>query len=133
MPGKKTERPKKDRTKKDHHGSTVTNVRWNDRLHYLEGKQEEMVQTIRELVEIESPSDNKPATDRIGSLLAEKFEALGGAAKLHHVRDFGDHVQINFSGRANAKPVLLLGHFDTVYPLYEASPAIGCTGPASWI
>ncbi len=117
MPGKKTERPKKDRTKKDHHGSAVTNVRWNDRLHYLEGKQEEMVQTIRELVEIESPSDNKPATDRIGSLLAEKFEALGGAAKLHHVRDFGDHVQINFSGRANAKPVLLLGHFDTVYPL----------------
>jgi glutamate carboxypeptidase len=112
MPGKKTDRLKKKDTK-----SAASNVTWSDRLHYCEAKQEEMVRTIRELVEIESPSDSKPATDRIGTFLAEKFAALGGDAKLHHVQDFGDHLQVNFSGRANTKPVLLLGHFDTVYPL----------------
>src|SRR4030081_2201565 len=112
MPGKKTDRLKKKDTK-----SAASNVTWSDRLHYCEAKQEEMVRTIRELVEIESPSDSKPATDRIGSFLAEKFEALGGVTKLHHVQDFGDHLQVDFSGGANSKPVLLLGHFDTVYPM----------------
>src|SRR5260370_26488743 len=112
MPGKKTDRRKKDRPK-----SAASHAQWNDRLHYFEAKQEEMVRTIRELVEIESPSDSKLATDRIGSFLAEKFEALGGVTQRHGARDFGDHLQVNFSGRANIKPVLLLGHFDTVYPL----------------
>jgi glutamate carboxypeptidase len=112
MPGKKTDRLKKKDTK-----SAASNVTWSDRLHYFEAKQEEMVRTIRELVEIESPSDSKPAADRIGTFLAEKFAALGGDRKLHHVQDFGDHLQVNFAGRTNSKPVLLLGHFDTVYPL----------------
>jgi glutamate carboxypeptidase len=112
MPGKKTDRRTKDRSK-----SAAPNVGWNDRLHYFEAKQEEMVRTIRELVEIESPSDSKPATDRIGTFLAEKFTALGGDTKLHHVQDFGDHLQVNFPGRGNTKPILLLGHFDTVYPV----------------
>ena len=112
MPGKKTDRSKKKAPK-----SAASNVTWSDRLHYCEAKQEEMVRTIRELVEIESPSDSKPAADRIGTFLAEKFAALGGDSKLHHVQDFGDHLQVDFSGRANSKPVLLLGHFDTVYPM----------------
>jgi glutamate carboxypeptidase len=76
-----------------------------------------MVRTIRELVEIESPSDNKQAVDRVGALLAGKFEALGGRTRVHRVNDFGDHLQVDFAGSGNAKPVLLLGHFDTVYPM----------------
>jgi glutamate carboxypeptidase len=76
-----------------------------------------MVETIRELVEIESPSDNKPAVDRIVAFLAPRFEALGGRTHLHHSSDFGDSLQIDFSGTTNRRPVLLLGHYDTVYPL----------------
>ena len=34
-----------------------------------------MVQTIREFVEIESPSDNKLAADRMGALLAANFRS----------------------------------------------------------
>src|SRR5260370_2158436 len=112
MPGKKTDSREKDRPK-----SAASNVPWKDRLNYFEAKQEQMVRTIRELVEIESPSDSKPATDRLGRFLAEKFEALGGLTQFHLAIDLGVHLQVNFCGRANIKPVLLLGHFDTVYPL----------------
>jgi len=89
---------------------------WFDRLKYFESRKPALVQTIREFVEIESPSDNKPAGDRMGSILADKFEAIGGRARIHPAADFADNVQIDFPGREN-KPVLLLGHFDTVYPL----------------
>jgi glutamate carboxypeptidase len=89
----------------------------NERLLYFQGRQESLVQTIREFVEIESPSDNKAAVDRMGAFLAGTFEALGGRARLHRAENFGDSLQIDFPGREKIKPVLLLGHFDTVYPL----------------
>jgi glutamate carboxypeptidase len=95
----------------------VTRNAGHDRLRYFEQRLDSMVQTIRELVETESPSDNKPAVDRIVKFLAAKFEALGGRTQLHPSNDFGDSLQINFSSASNGKPVLLLGHFDTVYPL----------------
>lgn len=90
---------------------------WSDRLRFFSQHQHEIVNTIRELVEIESPSDNKPAVDGIAAFLAQKFEALRGRTQLHRSHDFGDSLQIEFSGNANRKPVLLLGHYDTVYPL----------------
>jgi glutamate carboxypeptidase len=90
---------------------------WQDRLHYFEQRQNRIVETLRELVEIESPSDNKAAADRIARFLAPKFEALGGQTQLHHSHDFGDSLQINFGSSTDRKPILLLGHYDTVYPL----------------
>jgi glutamate carboxypeptidase len=90
---------------------------WADRLRYFSEHQDRMVKTIRSLVEIESPSDNKPSVDRIAAFLAPRFEALGGRAQLHHSSNFGDNLQIDFSGATNRRPVLLLGHYDTVYPL----------------
>ena len=92
-----------------------------DRLRYFEQHQSQLVETVRELVEIESPSDNKQAVDRIAAFLASKFEALGGRTQLHHSNEFGDSLQIDFNGSRygapNREPVLLLGHYDTVYPL----------------
>ena len=107
MPAKKKAQPSKDQS-----GSF-----WRERLGYFEARQDACVQMIRELVEIESPSDNKVAADRMGKVLAEKFAALGGHAQVHPATDFGDNLQVDFAGRSNVKPVLLLGHFDTVYPL----------------
>ena len=107
MPVTKTARRSKDRL----------DSAWSERLRYLEARQDALVQTIRDFVEIESPSDHKAAGDRMGAVLAAKFEALGGRVHIHRAEDYADNVQIDFPGRAGAKPVLLLGHFDTVYPL----------------
>src|SRR5580692_5759363 len=116
MPGKKTPRSKPSRTE-----AFEADPIWSERLRYFEARQEQIVQTIREFVEIESPSDNKPAADRMGAFLAGSFEAIGGRAQVHHSDDFADSVRIDFPGldsaREKIKPVLLLGHFDTVYPL----------------
>src|SRR5579871_5955099 len=96
-------------------------IAWHERLHYFEAEQDALLRTIREFVEIESPSDDKPAADRMGRFLAERFEAFGGRPRIHPADDFGNNLQIDFpaTGREadNTKPVLLLGHFDTVYPL----------------
>jgi glutamate carboxypeptidase len=86
-------------------------------LRYFEERRQAITETIRRLVEIESPSDNKQAVDRLGSLLAGRFEALGGHAKFHRSVEFGDHLQVDFSGKNSGKPVFLLGHLDTVYPM----------------
>jgi glutamate carboxypeptidase len=90
---------------------------WRERLSYFESRQDALLETIREFVEVESPSDNKVATDRMGAILADKFAALGGHPHLHRAEEYGDNLQIDFPGVGNGKPVLLIGHFDTVYPL----------------
>lgn len=90
---------------------------WADRLRYFEEQLPSVLQTIRSWVEVESPSDNKAAADRMGTMLAGRFEELGGKARRHQAADYGDNLQIDFAGSSQRKPVLLLGHFDTVYPL----------------
>ncbi len=87
------------------------------RMPWFRERQPAMVETTGQMIEIESPTDNKPAVDRLGRWLAGKFEALGGHSKFHRVANFGDHLQIDFPGRDRRPPVLLLGHLDTVYPL----------------
>lgn len=88
-----------------------------DRLHYFQSRADALIETIREFAAIESPSDNKLATDRMCAHLAQKFAQLGGRPHFHSGQEYGDSLQVDFSGAAGIKPVLLLGHFDTVYPV----------------
>jgi glutamate carboxypeptidase len=107
--------PKKALKKKP--SQPVVRSEISNRLSYFQERKEQMVQTIRQLVEIESPTENKQAVDRLGALLAGRFEGLGGHAKFHRVSNFGDHLQVDFAGASGGKPVMLLGHLDTVYPM----------------
>ena len=88
-----------------------------EQLRYFEQHRDQIVETTRELCEIESPSDNKQAVDHIARLLASKFKSLGGKTQLHRSNEYGDSLQVDFGGPANRKAILLLGHYDTVYPL----------------
>jgi glutamate carboxypeptidase len=85
-------------------------------LDFCQERQQEMLDLIRRMVEIESPSDNKAALDRMGEFLAHEFERLGGRVTFHPQKEAGNHLKAEFAGGAG-KPVLLLGHFDTVWPL----------------
>lgn len=73
---------------------------------------------LRATVEIESPSDDKAAVDRCVAFVAEKCSRMGGRVRLHQRRDFGDLLEVRFGPqRSKHRPVLLLGHLDTVWPL----------------
>lgn len=87
------------------------------RLDYFQCRTEQILHSIRQLVEIESPSDVKQAVDRLGAVLAGRFSDLGGQTRLHPAARFGNHLQVDFAGSSNRRPVLLLGHLDTVYPI----------------
>ena len=95
------------------------------RLAHFTERRDAIVSTIRQFVEIESPSDNKAAVDGLAETIADKFAQLGGEVHFHKSADFGNHLQVDFGGRS-AKPVLLLGHYDTVYPL-ETLATMPCT------
>jgi glutamate carboxypeptidase len=65
-----------------------------------------MLELLRELVEIESPTGD---TRALRDHLAVALEALGGTLTAH-----GEHLRADFAGPGN--PLLLLGHLDTVWP-----------------
>jgi glutamate carboxypeptidase len=77
-----------------------------------------MARTLRALVEAESPSDDKAAVDAVARLAAGFAEACGGRVKLHKQKHFGNVLEVRFGpARGRRKPILLLGHLDTVWPL----------------
>jgi len=88
-------------------------------IRYFRGEQRRILDTIQQLVEIESPSDVKAAVDRLGTVLASRFAEIGGKPHSHSAEKFGNHLEVRFtsSARGGEKPVLILGHMDTVYPI----------------
>jgi glutamate carboxypeptidase len=76
-----------------------------------------MVTQVRELVIRESPTHDKAACDSLCDYLSAQFHALGGKVKVNRQKQAGNHLRVDFSGPRGAKPVLLLGHYDTVYDL----------------
>lgn len=91
----------------------------SEQLRHFRKQQPQIVETIRQLVDIESPSDVKQAIDRLGTVLASRFAELGGRVRFHPQEKAGKHLQVDFKGAASGgqKPLLLLGHLDTVYPI----------------
>jgi glutamate carboxypeptidase len=73
---------------------------------------------LRSMVEIESPSDNKAAVDQCVTFVAQHCSALGGWVRRHRQKAFGDLLEARFGPqKSKRKPILLLGHLDTVWPL----------------
>jgi glutamate carboxypeptidase len=74
--------------------------------------------TLRNLVLIESPSEDKAAVDAAMAFAEALAREMGGRCKRHKQKEFGDLLELRFGpARSRRKPVLLLGHLDTVWPL----------------
>jgi glutamate carboxypeptidase len=70
---------------------------------------------LREFVELESPSHDKALVDTFAARVAVEFEKLGGTVELVPQLDVGSVLRVSFATTPRKKPVLLLGHLDTVY------------------
>jgi glutamate carboxypeptidase len=74
-----------------------------------------VLETTEALVALESPTTDKAAVDRCGAALAVRLEAIGGRVSRLTRTDRGDHLLAEFG--CGASQILLLGHFDTVWPV----------------
>ncbi len=83
-------------------------------------KQTRLIALTRQLVQAESPSDDKAAVDACIALAAARGKQVGGRVKLHRQHVRGNVLELRF-GHSNAKdaakPILILGHLDTVWPV----------------
>jgi glutamate carboxypeptidase len=82
-------------------------------LDYCHAQSRWLRDTVDTLVRLESPSTDKAAVDRCGAALASRLDALGARVERVPQAERGDHVRAAFEGEG--RPVLLLGHFDTVW------------------
>jgi len=73
------------------------------------------VATIERLAALESPSTDKAAVDRCGRELAQRLREAGAVVETISNTARGDHIRARWGG--DDRPVLLLGHFDTVWPV----------------
>jgi glutamate carboxypeptidase len=79
-------------------------------------REKRLIRRLRELVEVESPSEDKVAVDQAGMVVAGWVAEMGGVVKRHKQNGFGDVLELRF-GRGKRGRVLLLGHLDTVWPM----------------
>jgi glutamate carboxypeptidase len=84
---------------------------------FCRAEREWLLATIESLVQLESPSTDKTAVDRCGAELARRLEAIGAAVARVPGGERGDHLRAEFSNPEADGQVLLLGHFDTVWPV----------------
>jgi len=88
-------------------------------LRTLQAKEPQMLAMLRELVECESPSTDKPAVDRCGEKVAALARKFGASVRVFPSRQTGNHLraEFRFSDDRRARQLLLLGHLDTVWEL----------------
>ncbi|MBK6791793.1 MAG: M20 family metallopeptidase [Anaerolineales bacterium] len=72
---------------------------------------------LKLLVETESPSHEKAAVDRVGAIVVDEARKLGAAVEIIPNAVTGDHVIARWGADAKRKPILLVCHMDTVFPL----------------
>jgi glutamate carboxypeptidase len=84
-------------------------------LDYCLAHHDWLLELIESLVAIESPSDDPQAVNRCGAELTRRLEAMGGTVTRVASPTAGDHVRASFG--AGARQILMLGHFDTVWPV----------------
>ena len=84
-------------------------------LDYCLANHDWLLEFIEALVTIESPSDDPAAVNRCGAELAARLEAIGGSVTRIASSSAGDHVRASFG--SGSRQLLLLGHFDTVWPI----------------
>jgi glutamate carboxypeptidase len=85
-------------------------------LSYLRAHADEMRADLRALVELESPSDDPIALRYCAAWIAESARDLTGGQVRVVEQPEGPHLDIVFDGPSRPA-VLLLGHFDTVWPI----------------
>ena len=83
-----------------------------------ETRREWIRRNLHELVLQESPSEDRASVNAATAMVERLARGLGGRVRRNKQKEFGDVVELRFGpGRSDRKPILLLGHLDTVWPI----------------
>lgn len=83
----------------------------------LVSNSENMVRDIETLVQMESPSTDKVLLDRVAAYLSEYGgRMLGVPPEMVRNSEAGDNLIFRVNAESKGKPVLILTHYDTVWP-----------------
>ncbi len=89
---------------------------------WLAGQRQAMIDLLREVVDIDSGSYDKQGVDAVGARFIRFFDAHGLVTHREANDTFGDAIHIRLDDTpSNEKPILLMGHRDTVFPKGEVA------------
>jgi len=89
---------------------------------WLASQQDAMLALLRDAVNTDSGSYDKAGVDAVGQLFIDFFEREGLVTAREAHEQYGDAIHIRLDDtRPNEKPILLMGHRDTVFPKGEAA------------
>lgn len=90
----------------------------NKFLDFFQERQERIVRRIMQLIEIESPSRDESGSRMTANWISDEARKISENFKIERTASegFGEHLIIRAFETAEAKPILLLGHTDTVHP-----------------
>lgn len=95
-------------------------MNYDSLLSYFQEKQPEILHQIEALVTQETPSSDKARLDAFAEYLAGRFRGVNANVTVVPNPERGNHVIARFAAPnapADAKPALVLCHFDTVWPV----------------
>ncbi len=92
-------------------------------LDYINGHRESMIDLWKHLVEIESPSADREAVEKIASHLDTYTDSLGLKRKIYHFEKSGP-VFTACTKETDKAPVTIIGHMDTVHPVGSFGPEL---------
>ncbi|MCS7283119.1 MAG: M20 family metallopeptidase [Anaerolineae bacterium] len=87
----------------------------SDLLPWFEARTSQILDLLRQFVELESPSTDKAATDRLARLVAEVARESGARVEWAPQSQRGDHLLATWG--EDGEGFLLLCHLDTVWPV----------------
>ncbi|MGE0849621.1 MAG: M20 family metallopeptidase [Hyphomicrobiaceae bacterium] len=88
---------------------------------WLASQKEAMLALLTEVVNMDSGSYDKAGVDAVGKRFVRFFEEQGLLATVQPHETFGNAIHIRLDDRpTNERPIVLMGHRDTVFPKGEA-------------
>ena len=91
-------------------------------LDWLAAQEGAMLGLLEEVVNVDSGSYDKPGVDAVGECFRRFFEREGIRTTVHPRETYGDAITAEVAGSGGGnKPILLLGHRDTVFPKGEVA------------
>ncbi|MEL6375082.1 MAG: M20 family metallopeptidase [Pseudomonadota bacterium] len=88
---------------------------------WLAGQHEAMVDLLAEVVNIDSGSYDKAGVDEVGQRFVAFFDGHDMPTEIEQHETYGDAIHVQLDTKpTNEKPILLMGHRDTVFSKGEA-------------